>query len=90
VAKKINNWSLRFLFQRTKFPLTRERNLSIYRFLTIVQPFGCQKKDSLKGPIMIRVPPDLVKSRQKIFSRAEASPIVDRIPHIFQAISDAG
>jgi len=30
VAKKINNWSLRFLFQRTKFSLTRERNLDIY------------------------------------------------------------
>jgi len=28
VAKKINNWSLRFLFQRTDFSLTRERNLN--------------------------------------------------------------
>jgi hypothetical protein len=28
LAKKINNWSLRFLFQRTNFSLTRERNLN--------------------------------------------------------------
>jgi len=61
MAKKINNWSLRFLFQRTKFSLTRERNLSIYRTLTIVSTSdGCQN-DSLEGPITIRIPPRLVK-----------------------------
>jgi len=62
MAKKINNWSLRFLFQRTKFSLTRERNLGIYRTLTIISTSdGCQNDDSLKGHYSIGVVPGLVK-----------------------------
>jgi hypothetical protein len=65
MAKKINNWSLRFLFQRTKFSLTRERNLDIYRALTIISTSnGCQN-DSLKGSPMIGIHPGLVKGRVK-------------------------
>ena len=72
MAKKINNWSLRFLFQRTKFSLTRERNLGIYPTLTIISTSdGCQN-DSLKGPIMIGVPLRLVKGPCKIYSRVAA------------------
>jgi hypothetical protein len=68
MAKKINNWSLRFLFQRTKFSLTRERNLGIYRTLTIISTSnGCQNDDSLKGPIMIGISPRLVKGQTKLF-----------------------
>jgi len=68
MAKKINNWSLRFLFQRTKFSLTRERNLGIYRALTIISTSnGCQN-DSLKGSPMIGIHPGLVKSFAKYFS----------------------
>jgi hypothetical protein len=72
MAKKINNWSLRFLFQRAKFSLTRERNLDIYRALTIISTSnGCQN-DSLKGSPMIGIPPGLVKGGDKIFLIAPA------------------
>ena len=74
MAKKINNWSLRFLFQRTKFSLTRERNLGIYRALTIISTSdGCQN-DSLKGSSMIGIPPGLVKGLLKNFPAGRRGP----------------
>jgi hypothetical protein len=87
VAKKINNWSLRFLFQRTQFSLTRERNLGIYRTLTIISTSdGCQN-DSVEGPYSIGIPLGLVKRRDDFFLFSAASPAVDAKHHIFQAIS---